>query len=355
MSAIDEKKREKEAELFELACQLSEENNINPRTKSIMKYLNGIRDTSREKSDRPDIINWCKKAGTNYIVGIEVFRVDQNSRKKRGKIRSESCENKAKLDKTRSLAQSQYEHTGKLSNEMINVLLKDNVEYAKGHINSDYDSFIGAFREHFNSHSQNIPYYIKTLQNIGDSAKVELAFLIEIEYCANDLFSNHNGIVKSLNECLMPFYKEIVSIVNSAENKELLDYIVFLIRNPQNTEQQVIAVRSKNFKKNLLNQDIVIYEYVGENLAKIQQYSVDEERKIKITPNDVSNMEIEEIVYPLYEKARNHLKKGIPFVTSRMVQHLLYVLPYAQTKEEAHCLSRKFSEKYTNKNNEVSV
>ncbi len=352
MSDSDRKKEQQEYKIFQSACDCclnNNHNNINTRTISIMKYLNG-KSIFRKKNDRPDIINICQKKGTLFTVGIEIFSVDHNSIKKRGKYRSKSRETKAKLSDIYEQGHHQLIETGDISNELREEFIRNTIELAKGNLNCEYSMFIETFRYHFENHAENSQQYRDNLTAISENGNIELAFLIDIETYFHDIFLNDGDTVVQVDSGLMPMFSEVVSIINSNANKKLIDYIVFYLHNPQGSKFKVIAVRTGNLKKNLSNQNVIIYDYLGEQTVKIEEctanHSSENNFDLDFRFTECSDLDIQRCVLPLYEKALKYKKNRKPFVTSRMVQHLLYIYPYAKTIEEAHKLSDEFIKKY---------
>ena len=82
-------KHDREMQCFQRAVQIALKKR--GETKRILKYLNG-NDVVRKEEERPDIVKLCKndsRGQCDTIVGIEHFRVDQLSiKKKDGRIAS---------------------------------------------------------------------------------------------------------------------------------------------------------------------------------------------------------------------------------------------------------------------------
>ena len=351
MSDNDEKKEKHEYDTFIEACLLSEkDSSTHIRTKSILKYLNGV-PIIREKNDRPDLITRCVKSDKESYVGIEIFAVDQNSRRKGKKYHSEGKKNKAKVDEIYSEGHEQYVEEQTVSKELCAEMSEKAFELVKGHFNSDYSDFIKAFRYHFNHHAQSVPEYRQNIQCVTGSDNIELAFFIEIEASTTNLFLNpgQNGNVEKADS--IPFYREMLSIITSSESIKLLDYIVFFIHDPFWKKSKVVAVRTGNIKKNLKNQGIMIYDYIGERLSKIGNFSVSDEQitwKFEIVPDD----EARKMLFSLYKKALSYKRNSKPFAATRAVQLLLYALPGTKSQDEAERKIREFSSMYpSNKEN----
>lgn len=349
MSNSDKKKENREYEMFQSACNYCLNNNTNIRTKSIMKYLNGT-PIIRKRNDRPDIINECTKGNKKSIVGIELFCVDQNSKTKRGSLRSKSRESEKIISNIYDKGHKELIETGVVSDDNCKSLLKNTSEYAQDSLNSEYEMLISAFKYNFENHAKNCKIYRENLKGLSEGKEIKLAFFIEIETYFHSIFLNCNNSIKQYQSPLMPMFSEIISIINSNENKSLIDYIVFYLHNRPKSEMQVIAIRTGNIRKNLENQGITIFEYAGEQLVKTVDGNIEKDEKGDFQLNygfiDLTSEKIKKYVMPVYQKALDYQKKKIPFVTSRMVQHLLYVLPYAKTKEDRLKRSIEFDMKF---------
>lgn len=357
MSENDKKKEQQESAAFLEAYSISQADaHTHIITKKIMEHLYG-NPVIRKKNDSPDLIFEKIDEFDRHYIGIEIFAVDQDSIKKGKSYRSESKENKAKLDRIHSEIRRQIDETGIISKEVEDKNLAATFDYAKGHVNSGYKIFIDAFRFHFGKHAQNISKYRSNVDAVANGCKTELAFFIEIEAETNDWFANpiNNEPIEKVTT--MPFFAEMISIIDSFETVKLLDYIVFYIHDPFKKRKQVVAIKANDSTHQLEEQNITIYHYVGE-----QDFSAKISGSVtNMIVNTKEDSSIEEDVFPLYFKAVQMKKDNLPFVTSREIQHLLYIYPYAQDKNEfysylhllgkdkMHQLSKEFSTLYGNK------
>ena len=73
-------KHEKELQCFQQAVKIALKKQ--GETRRLMKYLDG-KDVFRREEERPDIVKLCSKQQKNVLVGIEHFRVDHLSIKKK--------------------------------------------------------------------------------------------------------------------------------------------------------------------------------------------------------------------------------------------------------------------------------
>lgn len=354
MSENDKKKEQQELKVFIEAYDYSQiDVHTHLKTKDILKSIKG-ESINREKNDSPDLIFHSFQGTDERYIGVEIFSVDQDSIRKGKSYRSESKENKAKLDRIHSEMRKQIDETGIISEDVKDKNLAATFDYAKGHVNSGYKIFMDAFRFHFEKHAQNISKYRSNVEAVANGCRTELAFFIEIEAETNDWFANpiNNEPIEKVTT--MPFFAEMISIIDSFETVKLLDYIVFYIHDLLKKRKQVVAIKANDSTHQLEEQNITIYHYVGE-----QDFSAKISGSVtNMILNTKEDSSIEEDVFPLYFKAVQMKKDNQPFVTSREVQHLLYICPHARDKKEfdsylqsigrdkMHQLSKRFSTLY---------
>ena len=356
MSKHDIKKEQQESKVFQEAYDYSQiDVHTHLTTKDILESIKG-ESVNRGKNDSPDLIFHNFQGTDERYIGVEIFSVDQDSIRRGKSYRSESKENKANLDRILSEMRKQIDETGIISKDVMDKNLAATFDYAKGHVNSGYKIFIDAFRFHFGKHAQNISKYHSNINAVANGCRTELAFFIEIEAETNDWFANpiNNEPIEKVTT--MPFFAEMISIIDSFETVKLLDYIVFYIHDPFKKNKQVVAIKTLDITHQLEEQNITIYHYVGEqdSSAKISGSATNMSVKAK------GDSSVEEDTFPLYLKAVQMKKDNQPFVTSREVQHLLYICPHARDKKEFDSylhslgkdkmdqLSKEFSSLYSN-------
>lgn len=351
MSTADEIKQENERAVFLSACDFCKSNNVHIRTKSIMNYLNGEY-IDRDKNDKPDLINKCTKGKNERFVGIELFYVDQNSKKSKECYKSNTLESRSHLEDIYNAGHEQYEKTGNVSPELCEKLLKEGYKLAQNGLSSQYQTLLSAFEHHFTHHASRAKLYRDNIKRIAESKEIELAFFIEIETYFHDLFLNERNRIIQYKSKIMPFFSDIVSIINSDENKKYIDYIVFDLKSKHPDERKIIAIRTGKIKKNLKNQDVTIYEYVGENALITNPRDNDYERNengdyrvsflVKDTDQDGDSLK------RAFNSALRCKKGNIPFVTSRRVQAQLYISK-AKSYKEMVALEENFKNRFPTK------
>lgn len=349
MSSSDSIKEKNEYDTFIKACDYCESHSVNIRTQSIMRFLNGSR-IIRAKNDRPDIITTSSKGGKEYIIGIEMFYIDQNSKSKRGRYSSKSRENKNQLMKVYDKGHAELVETGQVSEEYQMELLQKAVKSAQERLNSSYNELLAAFRYSFENHAKNTADYRKELLSISDGKEIVLAFFMEIECNFHSLFLNEGNIVTEYNSKLMPFFSELIRIISENKSIKNIDYLVFYLTSYNPTEEKVVAIRTGNIRKNLQSQGITVFEYIGDSCGKADisktEYAIAENgdyvsRLYFKADFDESNEEIQR----LFQRALSLKKHNKPFIATRPIQAMLYASK-AKTIQEADVLHEKFCALY---------
>lgn len=345
MSSSDRIREKNEYDTFIKACDYCESHSVNKRTQSIMRFLNGRR-INRAKNDRPDIITTSSKGGKEYTIGIEMFYIDQNSKSKRGRYSSKSRENKKQLIKVYDKGHAELVETGQVSEANQMELLQKAVKSAQERLNSSYYELLSAFRYSFENHAKNTDDYRKELLSISDGKEIILAFFMEIECNFHSLFLNEGNTVTEYNSKLMPFFSEFIRIITENKSVKDIDFLVFYLTSYDQPEEKVVAVRTGNIRKNLQNQGITVFEYVGDSCGKADisktEYAIAENgdyvsRLYFKADFDESNEEIQR----LFHRALSLKKHNRPFVATRPIQAMLYASK-ARTIQEADTLHEKF-------------
>ena len=318
-----------------------------------MRSPNEVRGNNRLNAVIADtLINKCTKGKNERFVGIELFYVDQNSKKSKECYKSNTLESRSHLEDIYNAGHEQYEKTGNVSPELCEKLLKEGYKLAQNGLSSQYQTLLSAFEHHFTHHASRAKLYRDNIKRIAESKEIELAFFIEIETYFHDLFLNERNRIIQYKSKIMPFFSDIVSIINSDENKKYIDYIVFDLKSKHPDERKIIAIRTGNIKKNLKNQDVTIYEYVGENALITNPRDNDYERNengdyrvsflVKDTDQDGDSLK------RAFNSALRCKKGNIPFVTSRRVQAQLYISK-AKSYKEMVALEENFKNRFPTK------
>lgn len=349
MSSSNKEKEEKEYASFLEACEYCTLNSVHITTKRIMDFLNGER-IVREKNDKPDIITKCKWGNTETIAGIEVFYVDQNSKKKRGHLKSKTKESRVHIREIYEKGHAQRLNGEEVSEENKMDLLRKTVESVQECLNSDYEMLVSSFKHHFDNHAKNVPIYREALSKYANGQKIALAFFIEIETHFHNLFLNYNNQVVKYDSRLMPFFSEIVSIIEQNPNKHLIDYIVFRLLSKAPDESKIVAIRTGRIKQNLNKQGITVFEFMGDDIMKADPKTTKINRDANgdyivhfgLMQHTAKNYNL---ITEITQKAQTLKDHRVPFVTSRTIQAMLYASK-ARTPEEEDILKQEFINKY---------
>lgn len=262
-------KHEKELRCFQRAVHVALKKR--GETKRIMKYLNG-EDIRRKEEERPDIVKLCRtesRSQKDTIVGIEHFRVDHLSLKKKDdKIASMGVVAEKETHKVFNTWHNEVVETGKVPDEAITGILKIVAEQIERMEKSTYHTYIDAFKYSLDQHLKNIDIYRENISKIaGETHSIGLALFIEIHMEFNNLYLNDRNGNSKLSAGQFPIFGEIVRMLEEKIDKKKIDYIVFCLGDTLYSEQiKVIAIRTGNITRNLERQGVQIYEYAGEDI-----------------------------------------------------------------------------------------
>ena len=263
-------KNKKNNELYALEKAIQIGNSKHSVTKKIASRLSGDF-IYREIEERPDFV---KKTFQNdrrdeCIVGIEHFRGDHLSlQKKDGRVGStgimHNIESKSVFNRWNSKIGESPEIDLAAINDIQNLIWNQ----FKRVNNTDYPTFISSFKYSLNKHMAKVESYREELKKIANGKKIELAFLIEVHSeFKNKYLTNKRGTKKSLTG-IMPMFNDVVEMLERIDSKEV-DYIILLLCETQiNENTDVIAFKTGDIYKQLINQKKYIYEYAGKDFFK---------------------------------------------------------------------------------------
>lgn len=256
----------------ELACMkiaLDARKSQKGESKRILDLLDG-EEVPRESDERPDFVRRTlpkSKRDKGVLLGIEHFRVDCLSlQKKDGKVASTG----AKLFNDFAKVQTAWEQlqTGQNSDENVQGAM--NVIDARTKIESEifstnYQTLLAAFESTLSKHIDQIPKYYENLNSCSyEGEEIQFAFLIDlrIEY-KSLVIKGKNGFKKGYR-CKPPLYVNIVQILERFIDPRKVNYVILCLNNTVgDAPSQVIAVKTKEIRKNICAQHIPLFEYLS--------------------------------------------------------------------------------------------
>lgn len=278
-------KHEKEVECFQHAVHAALKNR--GETKRIMKYLDG-ETVSRKEEERPDIVKLCKSSSRGQkdtIVGIEHFRVDHLSLKKKDKkVASTGIVAEKKFHDIFNTWHDEVVETDNVPDEAVIKVIQGLAEQMERIEKASYHTYIEAFKYSLNQHIKNIDIYRENLLKIAkDKYNIQVALFIEVHMEFNNLYLNDTDGKSRLSIGQFPIFGEIVRMLEEKIDKKKIDYIVFCLGDTLYSGKiKVIAVKTGNITKNLVNQGVQIYEYAGEDMLLFDFQST--YKDIKVVP-----------------------------------------------------------------------
>lgn len=256
--------------LSELAClNLAIEQCMKQRgvSKKIGHLLSG-NDVVRDDDERPDFLRLTSINGQQHetLIGIEHFRVDHYSEKKsRQRVSSKAILYEKNVRSTfETWKPEMHEDADVPSGALVDigVLLAQAMEQR---IQATYHSFIESFKYSLNKHIQSIDYYHTVLDKYAGANEKKLAFLIEIHSDFSMLFF-HDRKGTHHDSFVCPLFEELVQIMESIDARRVHYLILCFGGTIYNANTRVIAIPTKNLRKQLERQHIPVYHYAGHDL-----------------------------------------------------------------------------------------
>lgn len=330
-------KSKKDDEMYSLYKAIQIGKSKHSITKKITSRLSGDF-IYREIEERPDFV---KKSFENdrrdeCIIGIEHFRVDHLSlQKKDGRVGSTGIMYNIESNKVFNRWNSKIGESSEIDLSATNDIQNLIWNQFKRINDTDYPTFISAFKYSLNKHMEKVESYRKELMKLADGKKIELAFLIEVHSeFKNKYLTNKKGTKKSLTG-IMPMFNDIVEILELIDNRKV-DYIVLLLCETQiNENTDVIAFKTGDIYRQLNKQKKFIYEYAGKDFfkqsfsgsfedleSKNRTYYKDDDiimdfQYKKVNQNDRQQLEI---IFKCCERIRRFEKLGKNYITDVSVQ-----------------------------------
>lgn len=297
-------KHEKELECFQRAVRVALK--TRGETKRIMKYLDG-ENVSRKEEERPDIVKLCRASSRGQkdtLVGIEHFRVDHLSLKKKDKkVASTGIVAEKKFRDIFNTWHDEVVETDNVPDEAIIEVFQGIAEQMERIEKASYHTYIEAFKYSLNQHIENIDIYRENLSKIAkDKYNIQLVLLVEVHMEFNNLYLNDNDGKSKMSVGQFPMFREVVSVLEEKIDKKKIDYIVFCLGDTLYSGKiKVIAVKAGNITKNLVNQGVQIYEYAGEDMLLFDFQSTD--RDVTVIPQCTFQEDQVDVVFRHSEKS----------------------------------------------------
>lgn len=336
----------KSSELLCLDRVIKEKESLHGESRKIINKLTG-KEFNRKNAERPDFVRYCPPASEyekGTLIGIEHFRVDRLSlQKKDGRVASTGIATEKAVYKIyeqwhEKVTAPEVIPKGAISDITNLVALQIQKEER-----SSYNTFFKSFEYSLNKHLESVDVYRANLQELSEGKyNIELALLIEIHSEFRNLFvNNQKGTYREKNN-FTPIFEDMVRLMEEKVDCNNVDYIILCMGGTIYIDKiKVIAIKTKDIRKQLEKQNIAVYEYAGEDLIftdfKVTQRKVKNESCYKIDSGKISfaikhtDEELNEqfmlgaMFYSL-KKALEYQKQGKNFVTTYGTQMMLEVL-----------------------------
>lgn len=335
--------KEKEEQCLNWAIEAAK--NQTGRSRAILSYLSQD-EFPRDEAERPDFVKLIPPRGKDkkgILLGIEHFRVDQNSLEKNdGKVASTGALQESRI---RNVYEKWHDKID--DKAFMSGIAKDLeaiiVQEHKNRETSSYPTLVRSYEYAFSKHLKNVDIYRENLAKLSDGQyKIELAFLIEIRTYFCDLFFHDKHGVRRQQNGVGPLFYDYIHYIEENVDVRKVNYIVFCITGTLDTKQKlVIATTTSNIRQKLMNANVPIYQYLGTDFLMKPFSGI--ERNVSVE----SKIEFQEdhFTYHLHgtqesldERTRFDLrmyciywmsilnKRQVPFVTDAFVQRYYDVL-----------------------------
>lgn len=295
----------------------------------ILKYLNGEK-IRRNSDNNPDIVRICSKGknNTKTLVGIEHFRVDQLSKRKKGTIISTAKETLSHVDDIIAEGKKEQTNSGDISSQTAEKLLKKTSDFVKDAFVYGYNEFIESFKYSLYHHIDRYDNYIQNLTPLSNGLKIELALFLDINSLFPSFYYFENWKYTENTDGLAPVFEDMVLELEKID-KNKFKYLILFMRNsvPFSSKPYVIALRTGNIRKQLKTQRITIYRYYGLNSfdkgeIRTSFANGNYNEKFILTRSFFEQLNNNpSIIKSVIESKRNN----VPFVTTREVLHFTEV------------------------------
>lgn len=334
-------KKEKERECLDQVIKIGFKQR--GQTKRIIKRISG-KDFERDYEERPDFVKYCppnNKGEKGTLIGIEHFRVDHFVLKKQdGKVASTGATILPNIYKTYTKWRDEVLESNTIPKGAIESIMDNVVQQLKLKSEATYKNFIASFQYSLCKHTDCIDTYCENLEKMSKGKyKIEIGFLIEIHSDFSNLFIDDKKGTRRKTNGHMPMFADVVRILEEKFDNRKVDFIVFCIGDVSYYKEiEIIAVNTKDIRKQLEQHNIRIYEYIGEDIfldefqpmhkdiEVLPRYYIKNENidfNFTISMNDLSEeMQIQLMLHSC-KKAKELLLNGHNIITTLGTQMLL--------------------------------
>ena len=226
-------------------------------------------EVSRPIDECPDFVKYCPPKSKNdkaVLLGIEHFQVDQSSiRKKSGKMGATVNKYQKEDESRRNIFEAERKQPGKLTDRAISAFATSVSQSLQKWYNAEYAKYIESFRYSLEKHLPRVDAYLRNISSISKGRfDVKLAFLVEIYSDFRHSYLTAHGSTKLADDTFIPIFEDIVQMLERIDAKKV-QYIVLCFNSLIPSERaKVIALNTKNLRKQIVKQHLLVYNYAGE-------------------------------------------------------------------------------------------
>lgn len=217
-----------------------------------------------EKRERPDL---AIVADCGRLVGLEHFRVDHHVRHdKRAQSKSAEFSNKYEEERKKAIATNDEDDWLEAMVDIIGRAMTEGIRNKKNACLSDLTtSFEKRISDSEMGHAPKLnDYRINLAERYGETASLELGYLIEVHSDFKDLFLNCRRGINRLESGKMPLFSEIYNIL--AKAAEEVNWILLGFYEPLGStikDAAIVKCSNGSFAKSAARQGFSRTEYLG--------------------------------------------------------------------------------------------
>lgn len=311
-------------------------NNQHGVSKQIARIISG-QDIKRDSNERPDFLRYSKAKDkkNGVVIGIEHFRVDHFSEKiKRRRVSSLGAQYEKEFKTSVETWHSKISEDADIPNEALESISNLVAQLLTHQLQSSYNTFIESFRYSLNKHLASVDAYHTVLDKYVGVNEKKLAFLIEVHSDFRRLFF-HDKRGVHYGENIVPLFEDIVKILETIDSRKV-DYLILCFGDTVfDNNAKVIAVPTRNLRKQFEKQNIPIYHYAGHDISlpgfqtphldfkAIPKYDRNGDNidfNVTVSSRDISNEKKLEMVVDMYRYIKYIEQNNQNFATTDLVE-----------------------------------
>ena len=304
-------------------------------TKTIMELFDSVNFFDEEC---PDFV------GTNQeeriLFGIEHFRIDHFITEKRNhQVGATGVMYKKEIDKVYNTWKDEVLTSDEVPDGAVKDIMNTVINQLERKYSASYGNFIYTFKYVFGKHLEHLENYWERLKSKkSENQTIRMSFLMEIYTDFFEIYLNHYNRTEKNVSGLMPFFEDVVDLLNQVP-KDKVQYFILFLKNYAGSMSSVIALDNKDLMGSIRRQKIKVYKYAGidylldpfETLHGKTGFNMDHTKRdeqidmnCKITTQFLKPEIYQFLMFNATKLALDTKQIGKPFVCDSSSQRMLY-------------------------------